>query len=135
MIKKTKPIYPDHKISFTASGQLKVAADPQRIEQVLINLLSNAVKYSSPGTVINIFSKKDRRKAVVAVKDRGKGVPKDQQTLIFDRFYQIKASSPQGFGIGLYISKQIMEKHKGKIRVRSDLGKGSTFSFSLPLAE
>lgn len=133
VIMKAKIIYPDRKITFNPKGQLKVLADPQRIEQVIINLISNAAKYSAAKTPINIFVKEDQNKAVIWVKDQGKGIPKNQQSIIFDRFYQVKSHSPQGFGLGLYISKQIVEKNKGKIWVKSAPGKGSIFYFSLPL--
>ncbi len=110
-----------------------VIADPTRIEQVLLNLLSNAVKYSPANTSIAVSLKIIGSHVVVFVRDEGFGVPKNKQKLIFDRYYQVKTKSKIGFGLGLYISKEIVKRHKGKIWVESEKGRGSTFYFSLPL--
>lgn len=112
-------------------GQAMVIADPFRIEQVLINLLSNAVKYSSKGTRITVSAVKKNDDIIVSVQDEGKGIPKHDQSLIFDRYYKVKAKSKIGYGLGLYISKEIIKRHKGKIWVESQDGQGSTFYFSL----
>ena len=109
-----------------------VIADTSRIEQVLINLLSNAVKYSPENTTIHVRIFKETNKYVVAISDEGIGIPKKNLKLIFDKYYQVKTKSKNGFGLGLYISKEIIKLHKGKIWVESTRGKGSTFYFSLP---
>lgn len=111
----------------------KVIADPTRIEQVLLNFLSNAVKYSPDGTDITIALTVMGNHVITSVKDQGIGIAKNNQKLIFDRYYTVKAKSKIGFGLGLYISKEIINRHKGKIWVESSKRRGSTFYFSLPL--
>lgn len=113
--------------------ELLIIADAKRLEQVLINLLSNATKYSAKNTNITIGAKKQSGMVIVSVHDEGLGIPKDKQKLIFDRYYQVKSKNSSGFGLGLYISQQIIRRHKGKLWVKSVKGEGSTFYFSLPL--
>lgn len=113
---------------------LHVIADCDRIEQVIINILSNAIKYSSEGTEIIVTLKTERQKVIVGIQDHGEGISKSKQQLIFDKYYQVKAKERKGFGLGLYISKEIVERHKGKLWVTSTKGKGSIFYFSLPLS-
>lgn len=118
------------------SQEIAVTADPDRIEQVLINLVSNAVRYSESGTTITVGVISDSKSASFFVKDEGIGITKAAQKHIFDRYYQVKnvqKRSRVGFGLGLYISKEIIKRHKGKIWVESKVGKGSTFYFKLPL--
>lgn len=109
-----------------------VIADSMRIEQVLLNLLSNAVKYSPPEKTVRVSMRNDKKRVIISVSDEGVGIPKSKQKLIFDRYYQVKSKSKVGFGLGLYIAKEIIKKHKGKLWVESIKGKGSTFYFSLP---
>jgi PAS domain S-box-containing protein len=127
-----------HKIIYSKTYPLKVYADKFRIEQVLINLITNAIKYSPQNTTITVTLKKNDGKALVSVKDEGLGIIKEQQKKIFDRLYQVtepKEKTFPGLGIGLYISKQIIKRHKGSIWVESEKAKGSTFFFSLPLLQ
>jgi PAS domain S-box-containing protein len=129
--------YNSHKIELNYSTQpIIIKADHQRMEQVIINLITNAAKYS-PGTdKIVITASVSDNKLQVAVKDFGIGIAKDQQERIFSRFYRVEnlASHMSGLGIGLYICHEIISRHKGHMQVESELGKGSTFSFELPLA-
>lgn len=118
----------------TVSHDTHVIADPTRIEQVLLNLLSNAVKYSPDGSEIVLQVTKDDKNVIVSVTDHGIGIAKNMQNIIFDRYFQVKAKSKTGFGLGLYIAKEIIKRHKGKIWVESKRNQGSTFYFSLPLA-
>lgn len=107
--------------------------DRARIEQVLINLISNANKYA-PGALLKIKTRKKDQSAVLVVEDFGPGIPNEMQERIFERFE--RASSPRnvtGLGLGLYISKQIVQAHRGSIRVKSEIGKGSQFIVELPL--
>lgn len=107
---------------------------PEQIEQVLINLLENAVKYTPAGGKIKIRVYGDDAKAVVEVSDNGIGIPVAEQERIFERFYRVdKARSRAlgGTGIGLSIVKHILENHRNKIEVESEVGKGSTFRFYL----
>lgn len=118
---------------------LTLDADRDRLGQVLTNLLSNAVKYSEPGQPVAITLRKSGYEVVVAVQDRGPGIPPEHLPHIFDQFYQVTGTNVQtgsriGLGLGLYISRDIVERHGGRIWAESVLGKGSTFSLALPLA-
>lgn len=133
-IKKMQIYASDHMLIFLESDErISVIADKNRLEQVLINLLSNAIKYSSKGTMITVTIKKEKSKAIVSVADQGIGILKKDIPSVFDRFYQVERYSRNGFGLGLYISKEIIKRHKGKIWVTSKKSKGSIFYFSLPL--
>lgn len=126
-----------HLIEVKAEEQVYVFADKYRIYQVITNFLTNAVKYSPANKKIIVSVSKKNSKAVVSVKDFGKGIPKSDQQKVFERFYQVsggKDGSGSGLGIGLYISKEIIDRHGGMISIKSNKGKGSTFSFNLPVA-
>ncbi|TKC07704.1 PAS domain S-box protein [Pedobacter frigoris] len=113
-----------------------VNADRDKIGQVIHNLISNALKYSTAGSTIEVSCFKDKGMVNVSVKDRGMGIKSDDLPNIFDRYYRVEGSqmfSISGFGIGLYLCKEIIERHKGEISAISDFGVGSTFTFSLPL--
>jgi signal transduction histidine kinase len=134
-IDAVKMVSASHKIIRKKSAnKLIVSADRQRIEQVLENLLSNAIKYSPGEQEVWIDTEVAKSAVIISVKDFGKGVPKEEHQNIFERFYRSKDSSVHisGFGLGLYICRDIINRHNGKIWVESDL-KGSTFYFSLPL--
>ncbi len=116
----------------------KVSADKERMIQVLINLIANAIKFSPEKTTLTISTSKDEKFAFVKVKDEGRGVPESMRTSIFERFKQVNKSDSKGrkgSGLGLAISKAIVELHGGQIGVDSEEGKGSTFHFSLPIAQ
>lgn len=124
----------NHKLTFVGTKkEYFVVADKHRIEQVLINFLTNAIKYSPEKETVAVDIMEQRNEIVISVKDNGIGIPKKDQKMIFDKFYQARKKS--GFGLGLYISKEIIKRHKGKIWVESEEGKGSTFYFSLPTIE
>jgi len=125
-----------HKIEVESELKQIVQGDRYRIYQVLVNLLSNAIKYSPQGEKIIVRVKKIKQNVVVSVQDFGIGIEKSQQDKIFDRLYQVTDPEEKtfpGLGLGLYISKEIIERHKGKLWVESAKGKGSTFYFSLPI--
>ena len=106
--------------------------DRYRIEQVLINLISNAIKYGA-NSLIEVSVYKEAGKAIFQVKDNGMGIAKEMQSKIFERFERaISSTNISGLGLGLYITKQIIDAHQGSIEVESDLNKGSTFKVSLP---
>ncbi|MGZ8868059.1 MAG: sensor histidine kinase, partial [Thermoanaerobaculia bacterium] len=114
-----------------------VEGDRDRLEQVLGNLLENAVKYSPDGSEIfvNVEDRGDRVQTSVC--DRGIGIPADELTQVFERFHrgrQVSSTNYGGLGLGLYITKQIVERHGGQIWVESAEGVGTTFHFSLPVA-
>ncbi len=126
-----------HKIVFKGkSRRIYVMADKFRIYQVITNILTNAVKYSPDGGNILVRLKIINGKTEVSVEDTGIGIDRDKQSKIFDKLYQVsdpKEKTFPGLGMGLYISKEIIKKHKGKIWVTSKKNKGSTFFFSLPV--
>ena len=124
------------KINYLKRSSVIIYADRFRIYQIITNLITNAIKYSSNEGDINIGLRKLNGKATVSVQDFGIGIAKDQQKRIFDRLYQVNDDMGKtfpGFGMGLYISKEIIKRHRGNIWVYSEKGKGSTFYFSLPL--
>lgn len=114
----------------------KVLGDEHRIEQVIVNLLTNAIKYSPNAKKVVVHLSSDGKSATVAVEDFGFGIEKKDQDYVFERFYRTQDKEEgkvTGFGLGLYIASQIIKHHKGRIWLTSEKGKGSIFSFSLPL--
>lgn len=112
--------------------KLNVVADPNRLTQVLVNLLSNATKYSPPRSTIKVNTKQHKNKVIVSVQNEGEAIPRDKQASVFERYYQTNGGSKQGMGLGLYITKEIIESLKGKIWLESKHNQGNVFSFSLP---
>lgn len=112
-----------------------VAADRASISEVISNLIDNALKYSNEGGIVNVTARVDGNFVKVAVEDHGIGMPGSVISNLFHKFYRSHRSreTVAGTGIGLYICKAIVESHGGKIEVRSQEGKGSTFEFSLPI--
>lgn len=114
-----------------------VYGDRYRINQVITNLITNAYKFSRKPGEIKIYMTRREQMIEVAVSDKGVGIPKSQHKKIFEKLYQIhdkESGTYPGFGMGLYIAKEIIRHHKGKIWVDSEEGKGSIFTFSLPIA-
>lgn len=111
--------------------------DDQRIHQVLLNMLSNAVKYSDPGDTITVEVCVEDENIVVSVSDTGPGIAADQLPLLFHKFTRLsgKERKVTGTGLGLVISRQIVEAHKGQMWAESEWGQGSTFYFSLPIVQ
>lgn len=132
-VKQMSMLSPVHKLAIENNKKAFILADSDRIAQVLTNLISNSIKYSPESTTITINTKIEKDQVTVSVVDQGKGIPEEKQKQIFNRFYQVMEGKSAGFGLGLYISKQIIERHQGKIWVNSQEGKGSTFYFSLAL--
>ncbi len=114
---------------------IMVEADPDRLERILGNLISNALKYSQPGTEVAVNVSLDAGEAVVAVADKGPGIPPEHLPHVFEAFYRANDQySRESLGLGLYITKMLVEAHGGRIWVTSEPGIGSTFTFTLPLA-
>src|SRR6202012_3082593 len=112
--------------------------DEMRIEQVIINYLTNAVKYSPDHKEIHIESGlRPGEQLFFQVRDFGIGIRKDHQSNIFSKFYRVEeaANRFQGLGIGLYICAEIIRRHEGEYGVESELGKGSSFYFSVPVMQ
>jgi len=111
-----------------------VPADKDRVRQVIANLVHNAIKFTRPGGRIMITTRTLEGSVVVDIADTGIGIPKEDLARVFERFYKgDKARAGEGTGMGLAIAKHVVEAHGGSIWVESEEGKGSTFSFSLPL--
>lgn len=134
-IEAVKPTSQKHEIICEECPKVRVYGDQHRLEQVLVNLLSNAIKYSPKAKKIIVRAKKTGSQVMVSVTDFGIGIPKSQHSKLFQRFFRIEKISTQfsGLGIGLYISSEIVQRHGGKIWVKSREHKGSTFSFTLPI--
>lgn len=117
------------------SGKMPIEADRDLVKQALLNLANNAVKFTNEGGTVGISAVEDGSGVRLAVEDNGIGVPEAEIPKIFDRFYQVDSSATRQFGgsgLGLAISKAIVEWHDGGIEVRSQVGRGSEFSISLP---
>lgn len=115
----------------------EVFADREKTRLVCENLITNAMKYSPSGGTIRIQGRRDQALAIISVSDQGIGIPLEEQGKIFDRFYRVDnrvSRETQGFGIGLFLAKSIVEAQKGQIWVESRPHQGARFSFSLPLA-
>jgi len=122
----------------SADKRTPIIADPGRIGQVITNFLSNAIKYSPETKPIEISLRVDDHQAYVAVRDEGPGLPSKQHNLIWECFYQVdeikeRGGTHTGLGLGLYVSKMIVEQHQGHIGVKSIPGRGATFWFTLPV--
>lgn len=115
-------------------GLPSVAADPDRLERILINLLSNALKYSPQDTRVTTRARQEDGQIVVSVSDQGPGIPAEDLPKLFQRYARLRGSETRrdGLGLGLYITRKLVEAHGGRIWVESQPGVGSTFSFSLP---
>lgn len=115
-----------------------VFCDIRRVEHVLINLLSNAIKFTPHGGQVTISATESGRQVEFCVADTGRGIPAEALPRIFDKFFQVHTSTETGIkgtGLGLAIVKQIVELHGGEVSCRSEVGQGSRFFFTLPIAE
>jgi len=112
-----------------------VMGDAQRLHQALLNLLSNAVKYSRPGDSVTVNANCEGNRLAVSVADTGPGIPAEALPRLFERFYRVPGAERQalGTGLGLSITRQIVEVHGGEIHVASEEGRGTTFTFTLPV--
>ncbi|HOQ99494.1 MAG TPA: PAS domain-containing protein [Anaerolineae bacterium] len=114
-----------------------VSADPARLERILTNLWSNALKYSAPGTPVTVSARQEGREVITSVADRGPGIAPEDLPGLFQRYFRTAAAEERrkGVGLGLYITRRLVEAHDGRIWAESTVGVGSVFSFSLPIAE
>jgi signal transduction histidine kinase len=114
-----------------------VKADRQYLEEILLSLVANASKFTPERGTIQVGAQQDDESLVVQVSDTGVGIPAEEQERIFQPYYQIKQDGGRrhaGSGLGLAITKSLVELHDGKIWLKSIVGQGSTFAFSLPIA-
>lgn len=131
------PVVSDKSFSMTidtSPGPIFADLDHDRMLQVLSNLIGNSLKFTPNGGTIGLSARKQETYVEISVTDNGPGIPEQVQAQIFERFSQLKLNDRRGIGLGLFIAKWIVEAHKGRIWVTSDPGKGSTFSFTLPLS-
>jgi two-component system, OmpR family, sensor histidine kinase KdpD len=127
----------DREVRVSLPALPEVMADADFITKVLTNLIENAAKYSPAGSPISVSAERKGGVVSVSVADRGIGIDLSEQSLIFERFYRASVPSQQtwGTGMGLAISRAIIEAHQGTLSVTSQLGEGSVFSFTLPVVE
>lgn len=133
---KMHPSFAEKKmtLNFTCDGEVYIKVDPVRFEQILVNLLDNARKYSEAGTATTLHAFQKNGRIHLTVKDEGKGIPKEDQARVFDRFYRVDKSRSKalgGSGLGLAIVKELVEAHGGKITLKSKPGKGTIFEIVL----
>ncbi len=136
VIKETELTAPTHQISQLNLEKMIINADQDKIISVITNLLSNAVKYSPRGSVIQVNYALKGRNVLVSVSDQGMGLTEADKLKVFDRYYRAENTQmhfTSGFGIGLYLSAEIVARHNGAIWVESELGRGATFYFTLPV--
>ena len=112
----------------------EVAADSRHAGRVVSNLLSNSIKFTRKGGRIVVSARQRDNTILISVSDEGPGIPSEHLSKVFERYWQAEETKRSGLGLGLAIAKGIVEAHGGKIWVESELGKGSSFSFTLPLA-
>jgi signal transduction histidine kinase len=127
--------YPDFTFNVRTSGPVTAFVDPIRLEQVVVNLVENAIRYAQEGRKIDIeVSETDAEEFRISVRDYGKGIPEDLRGRLFQRFERAKKDEfSSGLGMGLFISKQIIEMHGGKIRAESAPGGGAKFVITAPM--
>jgi len=128
--------YTSHNLVFAPVKPIPLIADREKVGQVITNLISNAVKYSPVHSTVTISCTAENGLAMISVKDEGIGISEADCDRLFDRFYRVDNQDTKtisGFGIGLYICKEIIDHHHGVISVKSKIGKGSTFFFNLPV--
>jgi signal transduction histidine kinase len=124
--------YKDLDITLDLQAVSSMQGDGVRIAQVFDNLFTNAIKYA-PGSPIRVNLHEAGEQLVVVFKDNGPGIPQESLPLIFDRFYRARSEKAAGTGLGLYICKQIIDAHRGKIWAESTLGEGTAFFIELPV--
>lgn len=127
-------LQPSYNIVVKGDGNIQVSGDRYRLIQVVTNYLGNGIKYSNGRTDVILTISNDNKIVTVSVKDEGLGISEKQLPYIFERFFRAeKTKNLEGIGLGLYLCRQIIHAHNGRVWVESEEGKGSTFYFSIPL--
>jgi len=132
VVTRLRARYKDLEINMELQTIPPIQGDGVRLAQVFDNLFTNAVKYA-PGTPITVFLHQVNEKLAIQFKDHGPGIPEESLPLIFERFYRARSEKATGTGLGLFICKQIIDAHRGKIWAESTLGQGTTFFIELPI--
>ena len=139
LVQEAQPILSEHAVEYVPPDEpIVINGDELRLEQALQNLIQNAVKYSPDGGAVEVRISRRNGHALVAVTDRGIGIPSEALPQLFTRFYRAPNVDPQhisGLGVGLYVVREIVELHGGSVEVESHVGVGSTFTLVLPLLE
>jgi len=133
-INEVTPVDKSLSLRIDVPPDLRILADRNALHDIFINLLSNAFKFTGDGGEISIVAGHRDQSILVEIKDTGMGIPEDKLQMVFDEFYQVEGGKHGGTGLGLAIAKRLVEGHGGNIWVESQLGKGSTFYFTLPLS-
>jgi PAS domain S-box-containing protein len=135
-IETVEVLQPAYQITVKGNANIIVRGDRYRIIQVLTNYLSNGIKYSNGKTRVSLKITHDEKTLTVSVKDEGLGISKEQLPYVFERFFRVeKTRNIEGIGLGLYLCRQIVHAHKGRVWAESEEGKGSVFYFSIPLMQ
>ena len=138
ILEDTNLLNNNHHLLLSPGSSLSVYADRDKVGQVIQNFLSNAIKYSPKGGKIELSCQEINGMLQIGVHDEGLGIKLQDQAKLFDRYFRIESedtSKIAGFGLGLYLSAEIIQRHNGKVWVESEVDKGSTFYFNLPLPE
>lgn len=125
-------------LNFYEQSSVRVVVDYDQLKQILLNLVGNAVSYTPESGEVSVLAKQDGNEAVIEVKDNGIGIPEEEQTRIFERFYRVdkaRSRNAGGTGLGLSIVKWLVENMNGRIELESTIGEGSTFTVYLPIKE
>jgi len=135
-VEASSTVLAEHELKITLPSLPPVLADITFLEKVLVNLLENAAKYSAKGSPIFLSAERRGELVAISIADRGVGIDTSEQSLIFERFYRAPMQSRQtsGTGMGLAISRAILQAHHGTLSVTSQVGEGSVFTLSLPVA-
>ena len=137
IVSETNLTVSTHTVDLDKCYSINVEADRDKIASVVTNLVSNAIKYSPKAHHISVYCGRRENEAIVSVHDEGMGISSNDLRHIFDRYFRSESEQNRhisGFGIGLYLSAEIIQRHDGKIWAESERGKGSTFHFTLPVA-
>ena len=132
VVARLRARYKDLEVNMDLQTTQPIQGDGVRIAQVFDNLFTNAVKYA-PGSAVSVLLQYMDGKMLVQFKDHGPGIPQESLPLIFERFYRARSEKATGTGLGLFICKQIIDAHRGKIWAESTLGQGTTFFIELPM--
>jgi PAS domain S-box-containing protein len=137
VVARMRAVAPRHDLRLAAAGPAPVLADRERIARVITSMVENGVRFSPGGGAVETQVQAGGREAIFSVRDRGLGIPTERQARVFERYYRAHAGSPEdpgGLGLGLVVSREIVQRHGGRMWFESVPGEGSTFHFSLPLA-
>src|SRR4030043_908257 len=133
-INEVKPVDKNLSVQVDLPPDLLIDADRNALHDIFINLLSNAFKFTDDGGQVSIIASQRDQSILLQIRDTGMGIPEDKFQKIFDEFYQVEGGKHGGAGLGLAIAKRVVGEHGGRIWAESQLGKGSSFYFTLPLS-